>query len=116
MDYSAAGKRRGLMKGKLMSSLYRAAAKQQQQPKKVTPKQLATNSVEYLVNQDMKPQPMLQNNIVSRPSTSSYYSHDSVGRLSNYFCAVDDERVNMRASNYISSVRERFRLEGSINS
>ncbi|GAB2253964.1 hypothetical protein Droror1_Dr00021773 [Drosera rotundifolia] len=111
----SAGKRRGLMKGKLMSSLYRAACSSQH-TKKVKPKH-AASSIGYVMNQDiMKPQPMHNvSYILPTDDVMTGYSHDSMSQLGGYFCAVDDERVNMKAANYISCVRERFRVEG-INS
>lgn len=86
------------MKVKLMSSFYKA------------PKPSSTTSVCYLVNQDVKP--------LSIPTLSYLIpdsKYDTVNHLDSYFGAVADETVNMKASNYISSVKARFRHELSFS-
>ncbi|GAB2225990.1 hypothetical protein Droror1_Dr00021772 [Drosera rotundifolia] len=104
------GKLRGFMKAKLRPSIYRAKpSPAAHYTTKVNSKSSSptTSSVGYVVNQDMKPQAVQQVSMV----LSADDSYDSVGHIDGYFGAIADERVNMRAANYISSVRERFRLE-----
>lgn len=82
------------MKVKLMPSLYRAT------------KSSSNTSVSYLINQDQKP--------LSVPTLSYVVPDtkiDSVNHMDSYLGAVADETVNMKASNYISSVKARFRHE-----
>ncbi|KAK9750007.1 hypothetical protein RND81_02G165800 [Saponaria officinalis] len=66
----------------------------------------SNSSVNYVVCQDIKP--------LSRQSVSYTVpdqSHGSVNHFDDYFGAVADETVNMKATNYISSVKARFRHE-----
>ncbi|GMH06858.1 hypothetical protein Nepgr_008698 [Nepenthes gracilis] len=105
-------KRRGLIKVKLMPlSLYKAVKTPPaaHSMSKIKPKQSspAAASVGYLVNQDMKPQTLQQVSFIVSPDDGE----DSIGHVDNYFGAIADERVNMKAAHYISCVRERFRLE-----
>ncbi|CAO2831236.1 unnamed protein product [Amaranthus hypochondriacus] len=67
----------------------------------------STTSVCYHMNQDRKPLSI---------ETRSYHVPDSridhtVNHLDTYFGAVADDKVNMKASHYISSVKARFRHE-----
>ncbi|GAB2278427.1 hypothetical protein Dimus_013111 [Dionaea muscipula] len=110
MDSS--GKRRSFLKVKLMPSIYRAVmpspASHYASKVKSKPTPPATSSsVGYIVNQDLKPLAVQQVSMI----LSADDTNESISQVDNYFGAIADERVNMKAANYISSVRERFRLE-----
>lgn len=64
-------------------------------------------SITYLVDhQDSKPQPGQKVSFLAPEYDKKY-----VNQLDSYFSTVEDENVNMKAANYISSVRESFKLE-----
>ncbi|GMH06857.1 hypothetical protein Nepgr_008697 [Nepenthes gracilis] len=101
------------MKMKLMPSFYRAA-NQYTSSNTVVPKQPPmSSSVEFIGNKDVsKPMPLTHNvSPVVSEDDQGYRAQDPIGQLGEYFGAIADERVNMMAANYISSVRERFRLD-----
>lgn len=102
-------KRRGFLKGKLMS-FHRAAAKPSstvQYTSKVKPSQSSpsTASVEFLLHQDyVFAQPPKQQVSFIVPADSSQHENLIYGLAA-------DENIDMKAASFISSVQERFRLE-----
>jgi hypothetical protein len=103
-------KRRGFLKGKLMS-FHRAAAKPSsthvQYTSKVKPSQSSpsTASVEFLLPQDyVFAQPQKQQVSFIVPADSSQHENLIYG-------VAADESIDMKAANFISSVQERFKLE-----
>lgn len=148
-------KRLGLIKGKLVKSLYRAAAAAPPKPSSATnqygsssrvpnqldrpiihhlnhhehqqPKQnlvpynpsstiassFSSTAVDFILNQE-------QVTIPQNPKVSFYFPQDensidrdfkSSSTTYNYAGKLDNESVDLKAANYISSVQERFRLE-----
>ncbi|XP_021727663.1 uncharacterized protein LOC110694803 [Chenopodium quinoa] len=102
--------RKGFIKGKLLS--FTRASKSSsnlQYSSRMRPNLSSASvpSITYLVDhQDFNPQP--------RQKVSLFvpeYNYKSVNEFESYFSTVDDENVNMKAANYISSVRERIKLE-----
>uniref|UniRef100_A0A803KWL8 Uncharacterized protein n=1 Tax=Chenopodium quinoa TaxID=63459 RepID=A0A803KWL8_CHEQI len=103
--------RKGFIKGKLFS--FTRASKSSQNVhysnNRMRPNLSSASvpSITYLVDhQDFNSQP--------RQKVSLFvpeYTYKSVNEFESYFSTVDDENVNMKAASYISSVRERFKLE-----
>ncbi|KAK3412990.1 uncharacterized protein LOC104419130 [Eucalyptus grandis] len=105
---------RGSIKAKLGLPFYKAAklpASGAQHSSKVMPRQssplAATAKVAFMVHQDMISQPKAQKVSFIVPNKG----RDSLGQFDMVFGMPGDETVDLKATNYISSVRERFKLE-----
>ena len=103
-------KQRGFVKGKL-TPFYRAAtpAPAMQYTTKVKPNQgsSTTASVSFRVNQDY---------MISHLKRVSFIvpadkNRENLSQIDNFFGVAGDESVDLKATTYISSVQERFKLE-----
>ncbi|GMH23872.1 hypothetical protein Nepgr_025715 [Nepenthes gracilis] len=101
-------KRRGFVKPKLMSSISRAA--NHFTSKVVRAPNRSSSSVSYIANLDMAPQPVYTASTVIF-SDGGLVHDDNTGQLGEYFGAIADDRIDMKAASYINCVRERFRIE-----
>ncbi|KAF8013110.1 hypothetical protein BT93_I1090 [Corymbia citriodora subsp. variegata] len=104
----------GFIKAKLGLPFYKAAklpSSAAQYSSKVTPNQsspsAAKTRVAFVVHQDVISQPMVQKVSFIVPDKG----RDSPGQFDKVFSMPSDESVDLKASNYISSVRERFKLD-----
>jgi len=104
----------GLIKAKLGLPFYKAAkmpTSAAQYSSKVTPTQsspsTAMTRVAFVVHQDKISQPKAQMVSVIVPDKG----RDSLAQFDKVFGMPVDESVDLKATNYISSVRERFKLE-----
>ncbi|GAV64258.1 hypothetical protein CFOL_v3_07776 [Cephalotus follicularis] len=102
-------KRRGFIKGKLMP-FYRTAKPTVQFNSKVNPNQsYPSSSFGYMAPQDY---------VIAQPKPRVSFivpdnNRDKLGNLDNPFGVAGDESVDLKAAIYISSVQERFKLEGN---
>ncbi|XWS43994.1 hypothetical protein CRYUN_Cryun15aG0007000 [Craigia yunnanensis] len=101
---------RGFIKGKL-TPFYRAAkpAPAMQYTTKVKPNQSSSTkaSVSFRVHQDY---------MISQPKQVSFIvpadkKRENLSQIDNFFGVTGDDSVDLKASTYISSVQERFKLE-----
>ncbi|KAG8489714.1 hypothetical protein CXB51_017709 [Gossypium anomalum] len=111
MDSNRKG--RGFIKGKL-APLYRAVKPTTavQCTNKAKPNQgsSTTASVGFRVHRDY---------MISQPKKISFVvpadkNRENLSQIDNFFGVVGDESVDIKAATYISSVRERFKLEKQI--
>ncbi|KAH8519446.1 hypothetical protein Peur_038385 [Populus x canadensis] len=105
-------KRKGFTKGKLMH-FYRSSPKPSsnvQYSSKVKPSQTSptTASVGY-VNQDYMIAPQKQKVSFIVPAADNH--RDKLSQFDMFFGVVGDVSVDTKATSYISSVQERFKLE-----
>ncbi|KAF8013111.1 hypothetical protein BT93_I1091 [Corymbia citriodora subsp. variegata] len=117
MSMDSGRKYRGFIKAKLGLPFYKTAKLQAsgaQYSSKVTPRQspspattAATTRVAYMVHQDVISQPKVQKVSFIVPDRG----RDSQGQFDKVFGMPGDESVDLKATNYISSVQERFKLE-----
>ncbi|WMV15249.1 hypothetical protein MTR67_008634 [Solanum verrucosum] len=129
-------KRLGLIKGKLVKSLYRAAAvasKPIQHDGFVANQVMDRPSTIHHLHQNQNHQPIKQKLVPYNPNSTTFSSsttsaappdqstHDreysnsssSTSTATTYYAkaTLDNESVDLKAASYISSVQERFRLE-----
>ncbi|KAB5516236.1 hypothetical protein DKX38_026884 [Salix brachista] len=108
-------KSKGFMKGKLML-FYRSSSNPssnvQSYSSKVKPSQNSqtTASVGYVVHQDYMNIPP-QKQKVSFILPASDNRRDKLSQFDKFFGVVGDARIDNKASSYIASVQERFKLE-----
>ncbi|KAF9663539.1 hypothetical protein SADUNF_Sadunf17G0061800 [Salix dunnii] len=107
-------KRKGFMKGKLML-FYRSSSNSSSNvpySSKVKPNQNSqtTASVGYVVHQDCMNIPP-QKQKVSFILPASDNRRDKLSQFDKFFGVVGDARIDNKASSYITSVKERFKLE-----
>ncbi|KMT09669.1 hypothetical protein BVRB_6g131190 [Beta vulgaris subsp. vulgaris] len=103
-------KRRGFLRGKLLSfSRTSKSSASAQYTSRIRPNLSSASvpSITYVVeHQDLKPQPRQKVSYLVPE-----YDYNSVNQFESYFSTVADENVNMKAVSYISTVKERFKLE-----
>ncbi|KNA04150.1 hypothetical protein SOVF_202350 [Spinacia oleracea] len=104
-------KRKSFITGKLLSFTRTSKSSSDvQYNSRVKPNWVCTSvpSITYLVDhQDSKPQPRQKVSFLA----VSEYDYNVLNGFESYISTAGDENVNMKASSYISSVRERFKLE-----
>ncbi|KAJ6734594.1 hypothetical protein OIU79_001796 [Salix purpurea] len=109
-------KRKGFMKGKLML-LYRSSSNPssnvQSYSSKVKPSQNSqtTASVGYVVHQDYMSIPPQKQKVSFILPASDDNRRDKLSHFDKFFGVVGDARIDNKASSYIASVQERFKLE-----
>lgn len=106
-------KRKGFTKGKLML-FYRSSPKPSsnvQYSSKVKPSQTSPTiaSVAYVVHQDFTIAQQKQKVSFTVPASDN--RHDKLSQFDKFFGVVGDVRIDNKATSYISSVQERFKLE-----
>ncbi|CAK7328330.1 unnamed protein product [Dovyalis caffra] len=111
-------KRKGFMKGKLMS-FHRTSSKPSsnvQYSSKIKPSQTSptTASVGYVVHQDFMIAPQKQTQVLSFIVPAADSRRDKLSQFDKFFGVVGDVSVDTKASSYITSVRERFQLERQV--